>query len=158
MHYLLQSNIDLRTAYEPFSIPKELVFQFYESFPIFSRLVRRPLMVNFQPFPNVLVPQHWYRIKVLRGKDREASMSYHAQYESMKQCYESLGIKSKKKTHANRGSGVTEETQLRRLGGWNADALSTSYLTNLPMEVLRAHVGFNPKSGMYVYTKVHKNV
>ena len=107
-----------------------------------------------EEFPNVFIPEEWYRVKVLKGKDKEHPISYHAQYEAIRICYDALGIKTKKKTHANRGSGVrradvagTEESQLRRLGGWNSDALSTSYLTNLPMEALRAQAGFSPKSG-----------
>ncbi|DBA00370.1 TPA: hypothetical protein N0F65_000555 [Lagenidium giganteum] len=68
--------------------------------------------------------------------------------------FAAVGVNSKKKIHAPRGSAVRKaesagckENQMRGVGRWNADAMNQAYLTNLPLQPLRACTGFNPKGG-----------
>jgi len=69
--------------------------------------------------------------------------------------YNSLGIVSKAKTHASRGSGTrmadllgAPNSDIRRLGNWSRAAMEGCYLTTLPRGAMRALAGFNPQGGM----------
>lgn len=69
------------------------------------------------------------------------------------------GITSKAKTHVSRGSGArmaelagAEETEIRRLGHWNNQAMVGCYLPAIPRGVMRTMAGF-PKSGGGYYLK-----
>ncbi|DAZ99398.1 TPA: hypothetical protein N0F65_005300 [Lagenidium giganteum] len=107
-------------------------------------------------FPNVLRRDDWYDRKLFAGRNPLQPLSYHAHLNMLNKAFAAVGIASKKKTHVPRGSAVQkaenagcEENQLRRAGRWNADAMNQAYLTNLPLQPLRACTGFNPTGGSY---------
>ncbi|ETK91048.1 hypothetical protein F441_23107 [Phytophthora nicotianae CJ01A1] len=107
--------------------------------------------VQNEDIPNFLVPEEWYDIKVLKaGKNKTTPMTYRAHYDATIKAFSALGIKSKAKTHAARGSGSrmaelagASESQIRRLGRWNAGAMEDCYLTALPREAMRSLAGFS---------------
>ncbi|DAZ99951.1 TPA: hypothetical protein N0F65_008758 [Lagenidium giganteum] len=86
----------------------------------------------------------WYDRKLFAGRNPLQPLSYHAHLNMVNKAFAAVGITSKKKTHAPRGSAVRkaenaecEENQLRRAGRWNADAMSQAYLTNLPLQLVQ---------------------
>jgi hypothetical protein len=65
--------------------------------------------------------------------------------------FSALGMQSKAKTHAARGSSSrmaelagASESQIRRLGRWNAGAMEGCYLTALPRDAMRSLADFSP--------------
>lgn len=125
-------------------------------------------MYRFQEesFPNVLSRNDWYDSKLfcVQGKPN-SKISYNTHLSSVSQAFKEAGIVSRKKTHATRGSSVrkseaagVEENQLRRAGRWNSDAMNQSYLTNIPMQAVRASAGFNPTIGSYYTARSCLNV
>ncbi|POM71737.1 Hypothetical protein PHPALM_11653 [Phytophthora palmivora] len=108
--------------------------------------------VQMESIPDFLQPQKWYDVKVLRsGKDATTAMSYRAHYDATVKAFTSLKMYSKAKTHAARGSGSrmaelagATDSQIRRLGRWNASAMEGCYLTALPREAMRSLAGFPP--------------
>lgn len=106
-----------------------------------------------EPTPCFQQRQQWYDWYLLFGKTLTAPLSYATQLQWITQLFKAADVKSLKKTHV-RGNGAREgeingasEHQIRRAGGWNTDALSTSYLTHLPLEFVRVMAGFKPAPG-----------
>lgn len=97
--------------------------------------------------------QQWYDIHVLRGRNVTSPLSYEVQLEWTNKIYQVANVKILKKTHqrpygAQRAElGGVSESQIRRAGRWNSDALSQSYLTHLPLEFVRVMAGFKPAPG-----------
>ena len=67
--------------------------------------------------------------------------------------FQGVGIHSKEKTHSARKQSVrhaelsgVKETQIRRAGRWNTDAMTGAYLSYLPRAFMRSIAGF-PKEG-----------
>ena len=67
--------------------------------------------------------------------------------------FQAVGIHSKEKTHSARKQSVrhaelsgVKETQIRRAGRWNTDAMTGAYLSYLPRAFMRSITGF-PKEG-----------
>ncbi|DAZ95808.1 TPA: hypothetical protein N0F65_009204, partial [Lagenidium giganteum] len=95
---------------------------------------------SVEPVPNFLVPSEWYTIKLLRGKaDRFRPISYTTHYKATVKAFDALKLPTKAKT---RGSALqmadlagASESQIRRLGLWNASTMVGCYLTSLPREV-----------------------
>ncbi|OWY91439.1 hypothetical protein PHMEG_00039979 [Phytophthora megakarya] len=78
-------------------------------------------------------------------------MTYRAHYDATIKAFTALGMHSKAKTHAARGSGArmaelagATEAQIRRLGRWNASTMEGCYLSALPREAMRSLAGFTP--------------
>jgi hypothetical protein len=97
--------------------------------------------------------QQWYDIFLLKGADRTKPLSYPVQLQWVNQIFKAAGIRTRKKTHYGREEGAIKneldgvaENQLRRAGHWNSDALSSCYLTNLPLEFVRSSAGFAPRA------------
>ncbi|DAZ94251.1 TPA: hypothetical protein N0F65_004963 [Lagenidium giganteum] len=93
----------------------------------------------------------WYDIKPLEGKtkDRTQAISYDTMYWATCRAFNAVGLASKARTHAARGSGCqmtelagAEETQIRRLGRWNMPSMEDCYQTALPRKAKRALTGF----------------
>ncbi|OJD09910.1 hypothetical protein ACJ73_10022, partial [Blastomyces percursus] len=66
-------------------------------------------------------------------------MAYETQLDWVNRVFNRTGLIALEKTHAGRANGVrtaelagVSDSQIRRAGRWNNDALSQSYLTNLP--------------------------
>ncbi|POM80479.1 Hypothetical protein PHPALM_1680 [Phytophthora palmivora] len=106
--------------------------------------------VQMESIPDFLQPQKWYDVKVLRsGKEpTTTAVSYRANYDATAKAFTSLNMYSKAKTQAARGSGSrmaevagATDSQIRRLGRWNASAMEGCYLTVLPREAMRSLAG-----------------
>ena len=100
--------------------------------------------------------QQWYNFKVMRGKVLTKSLSYEVQLEWIRRVFTEANVKSLKKTHAGRKQGAqhaetagVSEAAIRRAGRWNHDAMSTCYLSNLPLEFVRSMAGFTPLAGNF---------
>ncbi|ETL77352.1 hypothetical protein L917_21708 [Phytophthora nicotianae] len=93
-----------------------------------------------ETIPDFLMPEKWYDVKVLKSaKDAATAMTYRAHYDATVKAFTALGMHSKAKTHAARGSGArmaelagATESQIRRLGRWNTSAMEGCYLSALP--------------------------
>jgi hypothetical protein len=95
--------------------------------------------------------QQWYDLKLLRGDKNTVSLSYEIQLTWTNKIFKGADLMSLKKTHAGRAQGAKQaelsgvsESQIRRAGRWNSDALSNCYLSNLPREFIRSMAGFEP--------------
>ena len=95
--------------------------------------------------------QDWYRIHVLKGANPQAEICYDTQYDWTTKLFDQAGLHCLKKTHAGRGQGAkhaefggVSDTQIRRAGRWNTDAMTICYLSSIPREFVRRAAGFNP--------------
>jgi hypothetical protein len=108
--------------------------------------------VDGEEFPNFTSSERWYPIKVLKsGADGTKPMSYKTHNEAILAALKHIGVRSKAKNHVGRGSGSrmadlggASESQIRRLGRWNNQAMEKCYLTSLPREAMRTLAGFEP--------------
>lgn len=108
--------------------------------------------VQMELLPNFLAPEDWYDIKLLKSnKNPTKSMTYRSHYDATIKAFTALGMHTKAKTHAARGSGArmaelagATDSQIRRLGRWNASAMEGCYLSALPREAMRSLAGFPP--------------
>jgi hypothetical protein len=107
--------------------------------------------VENENFPDLVASRNWYPIKVFKSNpDSSMEWSYFSHRNSIDKALSFAGIKSKKKTHINRGSsarmadilGVNED-QIRRQGRWNNSTMNGAYLTTLPREMMRMMAGFS---------------
>ena len=113
--------------------------------------------VENEPIPDFSDPPQWYDIKLLKGgKDQTSPISYKAHYDATMKAFKALGMQSKAKTHAARGSATrmaelagASESQIRRLGRWNASAMEGCYLSALPREAMRTLAGFPPDQRVF---------
>lgn len=113
--------------------------------------------VNLEPFPDFSSSSAWYDIKLLVG-DRHSNtqqISYRTQHAAAVKGLAAIGVISRAKTHANRGSGARIADNLgialddiRRMGKWNSGLMESVYVTNLPRGFIRGMAGFEEK-GMY---------
>jgi len=106
-------------------------------------------------FPSFRQPEDYYYLYVFPGsvKVPERPLSYHTQFDWNKRMFGAVGIHVKEKTHSARKQSVrhaelssVEETQIRRAGRWNTDAMTGVYLSYLPRAFMRSIAGF-PKEG-----------
>ncbi|ETI55557.1 hypothetical protein F443_01771 [Phytophthora nicotianae P1569] len=113
--------------------------------------------VDGEAFPDFTSSDRWYPLKLLKtGKDPKKTMSYKVHREAITAALNHVGIRSKAKTHVGRGSGSrmadlggASESQIRRLGRWNTQAMEKCYLTSLPREAMRTLAGFEPSRGNF---------
>ena len=113
--------------------------------------------VEGEPWPCFDKSQDWFNIKFLKsGKDPTKALDYRTHKSSIDCAFKEIGILSKAKTHAARGSGArmaelggASEDHIRRLGRWNNNSMDNCYLTNLPREAMRALAGFSPERGCF---------
>ncbi|KAH9133191.1 hypothetical protein AeRB84_020676, partial [Aphanomyces euteiches] len=113
--------------------------------------------VESEEFPSFEKSAHWFGIKVLRsGDDATKEVSYNVHRKAIAAALASAGLNSRAKTHIGRGSGArmaelggASESQIRRLGHWNNQALENCYLTTLPRKAMRALAGFGPEKGSF---------
>ena len=80
-------------------------------------------------------------------------MSYATQFDWNKKMFQGVGIHAKEKTHSAQKQSVrhaelagVSETQIRRAGRWNTDAMTGVYLSYLPRGFMRSIAGF-PQEG-----------
>ncbi|MBV9767795.1 MAG: hypothetical protein JOZ48_23345 [Acidobacteriaceae bacterium] len=108
-----------------------------------------------QPFPSFRQPEDYYGHYVFPGSVREPerALSYPTQFGWNKKMFQGVGIHSKEKTHSPRKQSVrhaelvgVSESQIRRAGRWNTDAMTGVYLSYLPREFMRSIAGF-PQQG-----------
>jgi hypothetical protein len=108
-----------------------------------------------EKFPSFRQPEDYYNLYVFSGsvKVPERPLSYHTQFDWNKKMFQAVGIHSKEKTHSLRKQSVrhaelsgVKETQIRRAGRWNTDAMTGAYLSYLPRAFMRSIAGF-PKEG-----------
>ncbi|KAJ8539100.1 hypothetical protein ON010_g12770 [Phytophthora cinnamomi] len=60
-----------------------------------------------EEIPDVLIPAKWYDMKVMNfHKDPTKAMTYRSHYDATVKAFAALGMHSKAKTHAARGSGA----------------------------------------------------
>lgn len=114
--------------------------------------------VRGELFPSFNTNKDWYRHKLIKtcGSESTAELSYPAHLAAISTAFKEVGLHSKAKTHAMRGSGArmaeslgTSEASIQRLGRWNSNALSKKYLTNIPREALRTLAGFTREAGQF---------
>ncbi|DBA01147.1 TPA: hypothetical protein N0F65_001775 [Lagenidium giganteum] len=77
------------------------------------------------------------------------SAHYDTMYWAKCRAFKAVGLASKARTHAARGSGCqmtelagAEETEIRRFGRWNMSSMEGCYLTAMPRKAIRALAGF----------------
>ena len=108
-----------------------------------------------ESFPSFRQPEDYYNLYTFPGsiKVPQRPLSYHTQFEWNKKMFQGVGIYSKEKTHSARKQSVrhaelsgVKETQIRRAGRWNTDAMTGAYLSYLPRAFMRSIAGF-PKEG-----------
>jgi len=111
-----------------------------------------------EEFPDFDHRKKWYRRRVLKGYpwQLEKEISYDTQLQHVKAAYRAAGIVSTHWTHLQRKVGSqraeeagADEASIRRLGRWNNDQMTRVYLTNLPLEAMKAVAGYstnNPHS------------
>lgn len=94
-------------------------------------------------------------MKLFAGRTQGTSgVSYETQREWTKKLLDAGGLTNMgKKTHLGRAEGAkfadvagVDESHVRRAGHWRSDALTRSYLTNLPRPFMRAMAGFKQES------------
>ncbi|OWZ09550.1 hypothetical protein PHMEG_00017727 [Phytophthora megakarya] len=114
--------------------------------------------VEGESFSDFTSPECWYPIKLLKtGTDPTKPMSYKVYHDAITAALTHIGIHSKAKPHAGRGSrscmadlGGASESQIRHLGRWNTNqSMEKCYLTSLPREVMRTLAGFEPSRGSF---------
>ena len=108
-----------------------------------------------QPFPSFRQPEDYYGHYVFPGSVRvpERPLSYGTQLDWNKKMFQGVGIQSKETTHLPRKQaprhaelGGVPESQIRRAGRWNTDAMTGAYLSYLPRGFMRSIAGF-PQEG-----------
>ncbi|KAG2225155.1 hypothetical protein INT45_009484 [Circinella minor] len=112
--------------------------------------------IQGEPFSSLNQNKDWYRLKLIKSADLTVELSYSQHLDAISSAFKEIGLHSKAKTHAMRGSGArmaeqlgTSESFIQRLGRWNSNALSKKYLTNVPREVLRTLAGFTAEAGQF---------
>ena len=110
--------------------------------------------------PNFWNRQQWYDIHFLKGRDRKEQFSYESQLGWTARLFKAINLPAQKKTHLRRSQGAKQaeldgvgESQIRRAGQWNRDALTNCYLAQLPRKFLRVQAqrdgGVLPAPGPY---------
>jgi len=106
-------------------------------------------------FPSFRQPEDYYGLFVFPGSIRVPTrpLSYSTQFEWNRKMFQEAGIHSKEKTHSRRKQSArlaeldgVPETQIRRAGRWNTDAMTGAYLSYLPRAFIRSIAGF-PQEG-----------
>ncbi|KKZ68700.1 hypothetical protein EMCG_05693 [[Emmonsia] crescens] len=112
-----------------------------------------------EPLPQFHRREKWYNLHLIKGADPRVKMAYETQLDWVNRVFNRTGLIALKKTHAGRANGArtaelaeVSDSQIRRAGRWNSDALSQFYLTNIPRKFVRAMAGFNPnlEGGFYL--------
>ena len=88
----------------------------------------------------------------------EKEISYDTQLQHVKAAYRAAGIVSTHWTYLQRKVGSqraeeagADEASIRRLGRWNNDQMTRVYLTNLPLEAMKAVVGYSTNNPYLYY-------
>jgi hypothetical protein len=111
--------------------------------------------------PDFSTSQAWFENKLFPGKKGPTTeITYQTHLDSVKKCLSRIGMTSKAKTHIGRGSGArmaelngASDSDIRRLGRWNSQAMEGCYLTALPRGALRTMAGFAPDGGSYYISR-----
>jgi hypothetical protein len=84
-------------------------------------------------------------------------MVYKTHLDLISRCLDSVGLKTIAKTHVGRGSGArmaelagADESDIRRHGRWNQQALANCYLSSINRVTCRTIAGFSPIAGNYM--------
>lgn len=134
-------NVDIRIC--PFMI---LAMYFFSMF-----------QVDCKPFPDFTRSENWYLTKLLQTNgDCTKEWSYAAHHHAMEKALKACNISSSKVTHMARGAGArmcdlggVDESMIKRLGRWNADCMSSSYVTGLPRQAMRSLGGYGTQQGSF---------
>ena len=103
--------------------------------------------------------EEWYHLHLIKRIDSQAVITYETQLDWVNHVFSGTGLNTLKKTHAGWANGVKTaelagvgDGQIHHAGQWNTDALSQSYLTNIPRKFVWAMSGFNPDlmGGFYI--------
>jgi hypothetical protein len=114
-------------------------------------------MINGEPFPNMSASSMWYDTKFMNSsKSNTEPISFTSHSRPINEIFKKLNLPFNKKTHVGRSSGArmadlagASHDHIRRQGRWNSSSLDSSYLINLPREILRTTAGFSPMQGSY---------
>jgi Centromere DNA-binding protein complex CBF3 subunit, domain 2 len=118
-----------------------------------------------QSFPSFRQPEDYYGYYVFPGsiKVLERPLSYHTQFDWNSRMFQGVGIHSKEKTHSARKQSVrhaelggVSESQIRRAGRWNTDAMTGVYLSYLPQGFIRSIAGFPQEGKAYFLPRAQK--
>src|SRR6266480_7155834 len=106
-------------------------------------------------FPSFRQPEDYYELFALPGSVTVPArpLSYRTQWDWEQRMFKAVRIQSKEKTHSARKQAARHaelygvpESEIRRAGRWNTDALTGVYLSYLPRSFMRTIAGF-PKEG-----------
>jgi hypothetical protein len=106
-------------------------------------------------FPSFRQPEDYYDLFVFPGSTKVPTrpLSYHTQAEWSRKMFRAVGIHSQEITYCPRKQSArlaeldgVPETQIRRAGRWNTDAMTGAYLSYLPRAFIRSIAGF-PQEG-----------
>jgi hypothetical protein len=114
-------------------------------------------MIHGEPFPNMSDSSLWYDTKFMNSsKSTTEPITPSAHEKPISKIFKKLNLPFNKKTHVGRSSGArmadlagASVDSIRRQGRWNATTLDSSYLLNLPREILRTSAGFPLSQGSY---------
>lgn len=107
--------------------------------------------IENKALPDFTSRKDWYNIYLLRGENREQPISYGSLNKQEKDAFKQCGIVSSKITHTGYSMEAREAelkgvsySQIQRAGLWNNEEVSKCYLTNIPLEFIRALAWFEP--------------
>lgn len=134
-------NVDIRIC--PFMVTSMYFFSMFH--------------VDCKPFPDFTRSENWYFTKLLQtSEDCTKEWSYAAHHHAMEKALKACNIGSSKVTHMARGAGAhicdlggVDEAMIKRLGRWNADCMTSSYVTGLPRQAMRSLGGYGTQQGTF---------
>lgn len=114
--------------------------------------------IDCEPFPDFTSSKSWYFTKFLQtGSDSTTEQFYAAYHQAIEKALKACHIGSSKVTHMARGAGArmcnlcsADESMIKRLGRWNADCRSSSYVTDLQRPAMGSLGGYETQQGTYV--------
>ncbi|KAL0054133.1 hypothetical protein WJX82_004373 [Trebouxia sp. C0006] len=116
---------------------------------VLRRLLWRYEFLDNHQYPDFSSRDDWYDQHLFYGRDREKELSYVTHLSFLSKLFQDLGIMSRKKTHAPRGSGARDSCNLNvdlkdiaMLGKWSNEHIVKSYFNGIPLSAVLARAGF----------------
>lgn len=105
--------------------------------------------------PDFHASSKWYDLKLVRSPKKPSErINYATHCKAIDAAFSSCKVLVTAKTHAARRAGAqfaevggAAASHIARAGGWNVSVMESAYLTNIPLEVSRAHAGFRREGG-----------
>ncbi|CEP13751.1 hypothetical protein [Parasitella parasitica] len=109
-----------------------------------------------EDFPRFEDKSDQFPIKLCKGQDHKSSIAPSTKIDAVHRAFKLAGVKSKKLTHAGRGSGARDAEMagasvdhIKRMGRWSLDTVENVYLPCLPCTAIRIMSEFPEQIGCY---------